>query len=320
MIHQDFYIELANWGKDFAALHSVREQVFVIEQQVRIEEEQDEFDVTSLHVLAFDQAGNPIGTARLTPEHKIGRMAVLKEWRNRGVGAGLLRTLLEYAQAKSFPSIELHAQMSAIGFYEKFGFIGYGEEFIEANIPHRRMRLELAPTEIPSQKNAIDSQPSSEKWQSIVSSEQASIAMLEIIQLAKRELCIYTRDLDAALLDTEKSVEALKQLALSGRGVRIRILVQNPLMAIQSGHRLISSIERLPTAFAVRIPTQEEDFQYPSAFILNDQNGFYFRPLGNRFEGESHTYAPARHKQLWEYFEQVWQFSEPSVELRHLSI
>lgn len=318
MISQDFYIEFANWELDRPALRSVREQVFVIEQQIREEEEWDNLDAQSQHVLAFDHEGHPIGTARLTPEHRIGRMAVLKEWRECGVGAALLRTLVEHARAASYRSIELHAQTSAIGFYEKFGFTSYGEEFIEANIPHRHMRLNLLPVEVPFRTHL--SEPPIVKLQQITSSDQAKAATLEIIRLAKRELCIYTRDLDAVVFDNEECVEALKQLAVTKRGARIRILVQNPLIAIQNGHRLIPLLQRLTTTFSVRIPVEEKDLQYPSAFLLNDRYGFYFRPLGNRFDGESNTYDLGKHQQLVSYFDQIWEFAEPSVELRRLSL
>ncbi len=67
----------------------------------------------------------PIGTGRLTPQRTIGRMAVLAEWRGRGVGDALLMRLIALAKAKAWPEVSLHAQVSAIGFYRKHGFTAF---------------------------------------------------------------------------------------------------------------------------------------------------------------------------------------------------
>ena len=137
----DFRIELADYAEHLADLRAVREPVFILEQGCPIELEWDELDPQSVHALARDAAGAPIGTARLTPLPTIGRMAVLAPWRGRGVGAALLQYLIDHARKLGHASLELHAQTHAIGFYERFGFIAFGPEYDEAGIPHRSMRL-----------------------------------------------------------------------------------------------------------------------------------------------------------------------------------
>ena len=74
-----FHVETIEYASGLAELRTVRETVFVQEQQVPIEEEWDALDPLCTHVIARDAAGQPIGTGRLTPEHKIGRMAVLRD-------------------------------------------------------------------------------------------------------------------------------------------------------------------------------------------------------------------------------------------------
>lgn len=138
-----FRVIRAEYGQDAALLRAVREPVFVQEQNVPAELEQDAIDSACAHVLALDDAGQPIGTGRLTPQRTIGRMAVLKDWRGRGVGDALLRELLVWAAELGWPDVSLHAQVSALGFYEKHGFTAYGPEYDEAGIRHRSMRLEL---------------------------------------------------------------------------------------------------------------------------------------------------------------------------------
>ena len=114
--------------------------MFIEEQNVPESLEIDGLDGDCTHALAFDETGNPIGTARLMPQGRIGRVAVLAPWRKRGVGAALMRVLLEEADRRGFEEIELHAQSWTIGFYESLGFVAEGDEFLEAEIPHRHMK------------------------------------------------------------------------------------------------------------------------------------------------------------------------------------
>lgn len=143
MTAADVRIVNADYTRDVALLRAVREPVFVLEQNVPLDMEWDELDPLSRHVLALDSSNQPVGTARLTPDHRIGRMAVLRDWRGRGIGEAMLHALLDQARQLGYPAIELHAQVDAIGFYERNGFTAYGDEFDEAGIRHRHMRLVL---------------------------------------------------------------------------------------------------------------------------------------------------------------------------------
>jgi predicted GNAT family N-acyltransferase len=318
MIRDDFRVEPADWITDLADLRAVREQVFVIEQQVPVEEEWDALDARSRHVIARDAGERPIGTGRLTPDHVIGRMAVLKEWRGRGVGEALLEALLDRARALAYPAIELHAQTYAIPFYEKFGFQAYGDEFEECAIMHRMMRIELAPTE---RRKSAPLPPKPDPRVLVAEDRDQTVAAIaELLTDARHELAIYTRDLDPALLDIPPIVDAIKRIALSGQRARVRILVQEPRKPLADGHRLIALGQRLPSVLEFRVPQEEQDRQYASAFLINDRRGYLFRTLASRNEGEGSTYAPGRHAQLREYFDQVWERSVRSEELRQLSL
>ena len=140
---QTFSVRQAAWEKDRAALRSIRTAVFVVEQRVPEDEEWDGLDAGCLHALALDTGGTPIGTGRLAPDGKIGRMAVCKEWRGAGVGAALLQCLIQAAHARGMAECHMHAQSHALPFYSRHGFEAYGDEFLEAGIPHRRMRRRL---------------------------------------------------------------------------------------------------------------------------------------------------------------------------------
>ncbi len=139
-----FAIRILSWSEALPLARPVREKVFVEEQQVPRELEWDEWDERSDHAVACDAQGHAIGTARLAPGGKLGRMAVLREWRGLGVGAALLEALLGRARHGSLARVTLHAQTHAAGFYRRFGFSERGGEFLEAGIPHLEMSLELS--------------------------------------------------------------------------------------------------------------------------------------------------------------------------------
>jgi predicted GNAT family N-acyltransferase len=92
-------------------------------------------------VLATAPDGTPIGTGRLKLDCHIGRMAVVRHWRGRGVGASILNTLISFAEKEGCEIVRLHAQTHALEFYARFGFTAVGDVFEEAGIPHRLMEL-----------------------------------------------------------------------------------------------------------------------------------------------------------------------------------
>jgi predicted GNAT family N-acyltransferase len=122
---------------------AIRKRVFVREQGVPEEIEMDRDDERAIHFLAFD-SGKAVGTARLVIRQssaKIGRMAVLKNYRGKGIGTKLLRRAIVTARRQGAQSIYLHAQVPVIGFYEALAFRCVGPVFEEAGIPHRKMVL-----------------------------------------------------------------------------------------------------------------------------------------------------------------------------------
>ena len=138
-----FSVRLCDWNTVRVQARRIRELVFVREQGVPLELEWDEQDPHCDHVLASGADGKAVGTGRLLPDGHIGRMAVMKEWRGKGVGALLLRALMEQARRRGHTQARLNAQTQAAGFYQRFGFEVSGAEFLEAGIRHVRMQRDL---------------------------------------------------------------------------------------------------------------------------------------------------------------------------------
>ena len=141
--HENLRVELVEWGQEEAALRAIREIVFIREQSVPEKLECDGLDPSCAHVLAWNGHGEAIGTARMQKNGTLGRMAVLKDWRGRGVGRALLHTLLDLARTQGLTRVTLSSQTHALGFYERAGFRAIGEPFMDAGIPHRKMVKEL---------------------------------------------------------------------------------------------------------------------------------------------------------------------------------
>ena len=138
-----FTVHLVSWKDAEPLLRSVRESVFMREQGVSAELEWDGLDNACHHALVLSSKGDAIGCGRITADGHIGRVAVLPEWRNKRIGTAILEMLVDYGRSQHYEHVELNAQVHAIHLYKKFGFEINGEEFMDANIPHRKMKLQL---------------------------------------------------------------------------------------------------------------------------------------------------------------------------------
>jgi predicted GNAT family N-acyltransferase len=135
-------IKLLSWEEARTHASPIRFIVFCEEQGVPREIELDEQDSASIHAVVFE-GELPIATGRLLPDGHIGRMAVLKDWRNRGVGGLMLQKLIERAKARGDREVVLSAQVHAVAFYRAHGFVEEGSEYLEAGIRHQAMKRRL---------------------------------------------------------------------------------------------------------------------------------------------------------------------------------
>ena len=120
---------------------SIREQVFILEQNVPKNLELDEFDDSATHILA-KFSGEPAGCARLREVHdflKVERVAVLSKFRGNSIAKKIMHFIEDIAASKK-KTIILNAQESVIEFYKKLGYEAEGEKFVEAGIVHIKMK------------------------------------------------------------------------------------------------------------------------------------------------------------------------------------
>lgn len=140
---QEFYIKQVTWATHEAQLRLIREQVFILEQQVPVALEWGAHDRDAWHLLAFNQSGATIGCARILSNGSIGRMAVLQEKRGSGIGKALLNTAIKLCKQQQLKEATLSAQTHATSFYEQAGFVIVSDVYLDANIPHVDMLLKF---------------------------------------------------------------------------------------------------------------------------------------------------------------------------------
>jgi len=298
----EFTIRRAEWGPDTEALRDIRTRVFIEEQKVPKDLEWDELDKDCLHALAL--AGDkPIGTGRLTPDGHIGRMAVLAEWRKRGVGAALLTHLMDAGRERGDTFCELNAQVSAIGFYERFGFQAEGDEFMDAGIPHRVMRLDYGTSSV----------------KQLSGFTELRSAIYEIARSARHEFALYAPDLATQLTGTAELEAALKDLALFSRRGRIRLLVQDARAAAADGNPLLRLTGALPSRCALQQLCAEDEAE-DEVYAFNDNGDSFHQQKTESATGTFVTGSPVTARDFQRRFDPLWERSVPAPDARRLQI
>lgn len=297
-----FEVRLVAGADDLAAAFALRRHVFVDEQGVPAELEHDALDALSRHVLAVDADGQAVGTGRIAPDGRIGRLAVRADRRGHGIGDAMLRALLDAARDGGLRATYLHAQLQAMTLYARAGFVAEGPRFEEAGILHRTMRRYAGATfAVDDLGNAVDT-------------------TVTLIASARRALWLRSRDLDPGLFDHPDVLAALRRFATSRRGASVQVLLQDPAAVQRRGTQLLALAQRLTSVFAFRTPADPVDREFAGAFLVNDAGGFHVRSLGHRVDGEAATDLSGRARQLAQQFASVWERSRVCSEFRALGI
>jgi hypothetical protein len=142
----------------------------------------------------------------------------------------------------------------------------------------------------------------------------AGIAMAE---QARRELWIFSHDLDAPLYDHEPFLDAVRRTALQSADTPVRVLLYEAEPAVRNGHRLIELARHLSSRIGIRrVPTELQ--QRTEAYLLADGRGYLLRRLADVYEATADFHAPPEAHRLREQFEGIWEVAEADPELRRL--
>ncbi|MBQ0718888.1 MAG: GNAT family N-acetyltransferase [Gammaproteobacteria bacterium] len=310
-------VEQCDWQGSQQVLMDIRRQVFIDEQGVPEAEEFGAEDNSATHWIAYGADNVPMGTARLLGD-KVGRMAVLKAHRQRGVGSALMRQIIRYAAKTGLERIQLDAQLHAIPFYEGMKFATDGAIFDDVGIPHQHMSLALKhflnPRVAPT---PVDISAEERSHIALDSAEGFAQQAIVLAQRAQRQIRIFSPALDPNIFDNDELRSQLFNFARQHPYAEIHILVQNPQLLVQNGHRLLHLYHRLPSRVQMR--TLKSDCKTShTEFMLTDQAGILYKQSQNRYTGYAVYWSPLDATELANEFDTLWNASEVDPELRNL--
>ncbi|WP_139852983.1 GNAT family N-acetyltransferase [Acinetobacter pullicarnis] len=138
----EFTVVVGDWHSLQQHAQHIRELVFILEQDIAPEDEWDDQDPISTHFVVYD-ADQPIATARLLSNDHVGRVAVLKEYRSKGIGKLVMQEIIALAKQQQRKELILSSQVHATQFYSGLGFAVQGESYLDCGIPHVDMVMTL---------------------------------------------------------------------------------------------------------------------------------------------------------------------------------
>ncbi|MGE5624276.1 MAG: DUF6879 family protein [Bacillota bacterium] len=144
-------------------------------------------------------------------------------------------------------------------------------------------------------------------------------AAAAVAAAAKRELVLFTRDLDPLIYDEEPFIKSVQVLVTRSRMSRIRVVSIDPGPAIRNGHRLIELAQRFSSYIEIRRASREHG-DLPETFLVADDTALLYRPVATQYEGYVDLHAPAAARQCLKTFAGVWEDAEPDPEFRRLGI
>ncbi len=306
MTETKYQVEVANWHTQRETLRSLRGKVFIEEQNVPQEIEWDDQDEGATHFLLTHNTV-ALACGRMLPDGKVGRMAVLKEQRGKGLGRILLDHIVEHARRQGITRLYLHAQEHASEFYLKAGFISYGEPFEEAGIPHAAMELR------------VDFSGSDQFITNVEYPHPFDTLALELAQSARRHIRIYSSLLDPVVFDTQELSSAMTALARRGRFSEIKIIINDARPMAKRGHRLLSLSRRISSTIKIRVV--EEHPELPEAtFMVRDDNGVVYKPDDRGKPGFYEPNSRASAKRFITQFDYLWNWGEVDPRLQLLRL
>ncbi len=313
------------WASHSDKLQTIRGIVFIEEQGVPKDLEWDGQDAASTHFLAINEAGIPIGCARLLPTGQIGRMAVLEPHRGEGIGLQLLELAIATAQELGYGQVFLHAQRHAEAFYRRAGFRRAGAEFEEAGIPHINMELALSipfDGEVqPTKLHPLPEPPTPESSAFARFQGEAACreAILDCLEKPMRYILIYSQSLDHGLFDRPSIVTRLSTFVRNFKNAKVQILIHDSNLIVDRGHALVELSRRLDSKIAIRkVPSEHSNTL--ESFIVWDDAGYVCLPDYRDYQAFSDVYDPVAAKRFIARFRGIWGASSTDPELRVLKI
>jgi len=299
-----------SWGQLGLLCRKVRYKVFVEEQQIPEEEEWDALDAVSEHFLLLLN-DRPAATARLTPDGKVGRFAVLAQLRDKKLGARLMQRILDEAKRRGLKKLKLNAQEDVLSFYLKQGFKVSGERFLEVGIPHLPMEMSLT-TDLQEETQVSSEdicQALQETTQIRLQGQQQLQTCIEIlVSKAARSVSMETPAYSSRWFTTT-ALQPLLTLAKRHQHSRVQFLLGETLEFSRQSTALLKLHQRAPSHIEIR---KAHSLYRPSqqAWLVIDDKHLLWWPHYQEPRAELYT---AEHREAYrqaQTFKAHWQKAE----------
>ena len=316
----DINIEQTNWQDSSETLSAIRHQVFVKEQHIPESLELDGQDDNATHWLVSAPDKTPIATARMLDNGKVGRMAVLADYRGKGVASALLRRIIRFAQSREMDSLTMDAQAHAAELFERFGFDTESEPFDVAGIPHATFTLPLSRFYRPSpQPEPRQVSPEEREHQPFENADAFIQHAIQLLAKGERKVRIFSDKMDPQVYNDKHYCQLIQQIATSHPQAEIRILVRNNLIIKAQSVGLAELAGRLGSNMEVRLANRHLD-NMRNDYMVVDEAGILLKQEEQRYQGYSVAYSPMAARDLANEFDAIWDHSQKDPELRRLGI
>ncbi len=300
---------LTTWDADHAVLARIRREVFIQEQQVPESDEWDDDDAGSIHALARLNR-EPVGTGRLNPAGKIGRIAVIAGLRGRGIGALILRRLLEAARDHGIRETIPARSIAGRALLREARVLERGRCVRRGGHSSREDDARPGVTAVQTQRQSVTG------TRSIIGTlDEARSATQQVAFAARRLLTMYTQDLEPAVYDQPQFLETVKKLVLAKSYAKVRVLLADPSRVVYEGSKFVHLARRITSHIEIRrVKSESRDNQ--SAFLIADDRALVYRLQASRWEGIVEMNDPLVARRYLNYFDEIWIASEPEAESR----
>lgn len=149
--------------------------------------------------------------------------------------------------------------------------------------------------------------------------EEAIPLVFNLVQRAKRQICIIAPNIDATLFDTVEFVECIRQLAVSSPRAKIKIIAQKTKVNVQHGHRIIPLAQHLTSSIHIRKPDSEHS-NIQSVLVLIDDFAYFKCPKATYYEGVACFYDRLEVRRLQSQFDNIWLHAAADMTIRSLHL
>lgn len=309
-----------SWQQLGATCRQIRHKVFVKEQNIPAKDELDEQDASSEHFLLFIN-DRPIATARLTSKGHLGRLAVLKPLRGKGLATKLIQRVLQHCKRIDLKQVYLNAQISAVNLYAKLGFKVNGEEYDEVGIMHLPMMLDLNAEQFEdtqlTEQTLLTALTATNQLR-IQGKEQIYLTIKLLIQQAGRSFQLETPNYINTWFD-EVSLAPLIQLARRHQYSKVQCLLAKTHEFSRQSNSLLKLQQRLPSHIDIRQahPLYQTKQQ---AYLLIDDKHLLWWPDHQQPRAELYT---GEHRETYRFsgiFKLHWEKSQVVKTLQNINL